>query len=91
MHPFVVALLYLGAPCAWAAWWYTAALLGEGLVVAAPTHLKRPAARGTATLALLVADMADAPVQAGRAGPRLILKLVAHVVPEAPYQPRAGR
>jgi hypothetical protein len=91
VHPFVVVMLFPGSRWAWAAGWYAAAVIGVGLVAAAPTYLKRPAAMGVATLALLVADMAAGPGGLAWLGPTLVLKLVvAHAVPETPYRPGDG-
>ncbi|UMG94399.1 hypothetical protein [Nocardioides sp. TF02-7] len=96
LHPFLVAALFPGAGWAWAAGWYVAAVLGVGLVVVLPLHLKRPAAMGLATLAVLVAAVPGGlgPEAIGWLGPVLVLKLVvAHAVPErAPAgRPDAGR
>ena len=93
VHPFLVVAVFPGEEWAWAAGWYVAALLGMAVVLAVPLRLKRPAAMGIATVAVLVATAADGPDGIAWLGPVLVLKLVvAHAVPERDpvAQPNSG-
>lgn len=91
VHPFAVAALFPGGTWAWAAGWYAVTVLGVGLVVAVPADLKRPAAMGVATLAVLSAGAVAGPAGVAWLGPALVLKLVvAHAVPEAACRPATG-